>query len=117
VYSDMSIAQNEMFGPAVCVMPFETSEEAVQIANQSAFGLSGAIHTRDVEHGAELAKQIDSGAIHVNDGTINDEPLAKLVSVAKRFFLTKDRIFREATQSIIAVGGVEVCESGRWNAA
>jgi vanillin dehydrogenase len=75
VRSEMSIAQNEMFGPAVCVMPFETSEEAVQIANQSAFGLSGAIHTRDVEQGAELAKQIDSGAIHVNDGTINDEPL------------------------------------------
>jgi acyl-CoA reductase-like NAD-dependent aldehyde dehydrogenase len=75
VRSDMSIAQNEMFGPAVCVMPFETAEEAVQIANRSAFGLSGAIHTRDVEYGAELAKQIDSGAIHVNDGTINDEPL------------------------------------------
>jgi aldehyde dehydrogenase (NAD+) len=71
----MSIAQNEMFGPAVCVMPFETSDEAVQIANDSAFGLSGAIHTRDVEYGAEIAKQIDSGAIHVNDGTINDDPL------------------------------------------
>jgi len=75
VHSDMSIAQDEMFGPAVCVMPFETAEEAVRIANQSAFGLSGAIHTRDVEYGAELAKQIDSGAIHVNDGTINDDPL------------------------------------------
>jgi vanillin dehydrogenase len=75
VHSDMSIAQNEMFGPAVCVMPFETAEEAVQIANQSAFGLSGAIHTKNVEYGAELAKQIDSGAIHINDGTINDEPL------------------------------------------
>jgi vanillin dehydrogenase len=75
VHSDMSIAQNEMFGPAVCVMPFDTPEEAVRIANQSAFGLSGAIHTRDVEYGAELAKQIDSGAIHVNDGTINDDPL------------------------------------------
>ena len=75
VHSQMSIAQNEMFGPAVCVMPFETAEEAVEIANQSAFGLSGAIHTKNVEYGAELAKQIDSGAIHVNDGTINDEPL------------------------------------------
>ena len=75
VHSDMSIAQDEMFGPAVCVMPFETAEEAVRIANQSAFGLSGAIHTRDAEYGAELAKQIDSGAIHVNDGTINDDPL------------------------------------------
>ncbi len=75
VRPEMSIAQNEMFGPAVCVMPFDTTEEAIEIANRSAYGLSGAIHTRDVERGAELAKQINSGMVHVNDGTINDEPL------------------------------------------
>lgn len=75
VKPEMSIAQNEMFGPAVCVMPFDTEHEAIEIANRSAYGLSGAIHTRDVERGAELAKQIDSGMVHVNDGTINDEPL------------------------------------------
>ena len=75
VRPEMSIAQNEMFGPAVCVMEFDRNDEAIRIANQSAFGLSGAIHTRNVELGAELAKQIDSGAIHINDGTINDEPL------------------------------------------
>ena len=75
VRPEMSIAQDEMFGPAVCVMAFDSPEEAVEIANQSAFGLSGAIHTRNVELGTELAKQIDSGAVHINDGTINDEPL------------------------------------------
>lgn len=75
VKPNMSIAQDEMFGPAVCVMPFDTPEEALRIANDSAYGLSGAIHTKDVEYGAELAKQIDSGMIHVNAGTIDDEPL------------------------------------------
>lgn len=75
VRPDMWIAQNEMFGPAVCVMPFDSPEDAIRIANESPFGLSGAIHTRDVEQGAEWAKQIDSGMVHVNDGTINDEPL------------------------------------------
>lgn len=70
----MYIAQNEMFGPAVCVLPFDTEEEAIAIANNSPYGLSGAIHTRNLEHGAELAKQIDTGMIHVNDGTISDEP-------------------------------------------
>jgi vanillin dehydrogenase len=75
VRPNMSVARDEMFGPAVAVIPFDTQEEAVRIANDSAFGLSGAIHTRNVEAGAELAKQIDSGAIHVNDGTINDDPL------------------------------------------
>jgi acyl-CoA reductase-like NAD-dependent aldehyde dehydrogenase len=75
VKPDMWIAQNEMFGPAVCVLPFDTEEEGVRIANNSPYGLSGAIHTRDAEHGSELAKQIESGMVHVNDGTINDDPL------------------------------------------
>jgi acyl-CoA reductase-like NAD-dependent aldehyde dehydrogenase len=75
VRPNMWVAQNEMFGPAVCVMPFDTAEEAIGIANDSAFGLSGAIHTRNVEAGAELAKQVDSGMVHINDGTINDEPI------------------------------------------
>ncbi len=74
VKPDMWIARNEMFGPAVCVMPFDTEEEAIRIANDSAYGLSGAILTRDAERGAELAKRIESGMVHVNDGTINDDP-------------------------------------------
>src|SRR5262245_42353664 len=56
VRPEMSIAQNEMFGPAVCIMTFDSNDEAVDIANRSAFGLSGAIHTGNVELGAELAK-------------------------------------------------------------
>jgi vanillin dehydrogenase len=75
VKPNMWVAQNEMFGPAVCVMPFDDPEEAVKIANDSLYGLSGAVHTQDAERGAELAKQIDSGMVHVNDGTINDDPL------------------------------------------
>ena len=75
VRPDMWIAQNEIFGPAVCVIPFNTPNDAIRIANNNAFGLSSAIHTHNVEHEAELAKEIDSGMIHVNDGTINDEPL------------------------------------------
>ena len=75
VKPNMWIAQNEMFGPAVCVIPFDTPQDAIAIANDSPYGLSGAIHTKDVEYGAELAKRIESGMVHVNDGTINDDPL------------------------------------------
>jgi len=75
VNPNMWIAQNEMFGPAVCIIPFDSEQEAIKIANDSPYGLSGAIHTKDVERGAELAKQFDSGMVHVNDGTINDDPL------------------------------------------
>ncbi len=56
-------------------MPFDSPEDAIRIANDTPFGLSGAIHTRDPERGAELAKEIDSGMVHVNDRTIDDEPL------------------------------------------
>lgn len=70
----MAIAREELFGPVVCVMPFQTEEEAIRIANDTPFGLSGAVHTGNVERGVELAKQIETGMIHVNDTTINDEP-------------------------------------------
>src|SRR5215470_1310703 len=56
VRPEMSVARNEMFGPAVCVIPFDSPEEAIRIANDSPYGLSGAIHTRNVEQGAEWAK-------------------------------------------------------------
>jgi aldehyde dehydrogenase (NAD+) len=75
VREDMWLSQNELFGPAVCVMPFDTPPDAVRVANNSPFGLTGAIITRNVESGAELAKEIDSGMMHINDGTVNDEPL------------------------------------------
>lgn len=75
VTPDMTIAQEELFGPVVCVMPFETEEEAIAIANDTRFGLSGAIHTSNVETGVEMAKKIHTGMIHVNDVTINDEPI------------------------------------------
>lgn len=75
VTPEMVIAQEELFGPVVCVMPFNTEEEAIAIANDTRFGLSGAIHTSNVETGVEIAKKIHTGMIHVNDITINDEPI------------------------------------------
>ncbi|MBU5210394.1 aldehyde dehydrogenase family protein [Heyndrickxia oleronia] len=75
VTTNMTIAQEELFGPVVCVMPFETEDDAIAIANDTKFGLSGAVHTSNLEKGVELAKKIHSGMIHVNDITINDEPI------------------------------------------
>ncbi|GGG51993.1 aldehyde dehydrogenase family protein [Paenibacillus radicis (ex Gao et al. 2016)] len=75
VTSDMDVAQDELFGPVVCIIPFETEEEAIAIANDTRFGLSGAIHTSNIERGVEMAKKVHTGMIHVNDVTINDEPI------------------------------------------
>lgn len=75
VTPEMLIAQEELFGPVVCIIPFETEEEAIALANDTRFGLSGAIHTANIERGVQMAKQIHTGMIHINDITINDEPI------------------------------------------
>ncbi len=71
----LACAREEMFGPAVVIVRFEDDEDAITIANDTKYGLSGAVHTANLERGAELAKRIETGMIHINDTTINDEPL------------------------------------------
>ncbi|HEY6492044.1 MAG TPA: aldehyde dehydrogenase family protein [Trebonia sp.] len=75
VTGEMAIAGEELFGPVVCLMRFDTEEQALALVNNTPFGLSGAVHTRDIERGVAFAQQIDSGMIHVNDATIHDEPI------------------------------------------
>ncbi|MDX6348203.1 MAG: aldehyde dehydrogenase [Streptomyces sp.] len=73
--ADAPILRRELFGPVVLIVPFDGEDEAVRIANDTPFGLSGAVHTADVERGIRIAQRIETGMIHVNDSTINDEPL------------------------------------------
>ena len=75
VTNDMPIAQEEIFGPAVGVIVVDSEEEAIRVANDSDYGLSGAVHAGTTEHGVEVAKQIITGMIHVNDQGVNDEPI------------------------------------------
>jgi aldehyde dehydrogenase (NAD+) len=62
---DSTIAQEEIFGPVLCVIPYEDDDDAVRIANNSAYGLSGSIQTNDVERGVAIARRIRSGTISV----------------------------------------------------
>ncbi|RSD23049.1 aldehyde dehydrogenase family protein [Mesobacillus subterraneus] len=73
--NDVATAKNEMFGPAVTIISVDSEEEAIRVANDTPFGLSGAVHAGSVEKGVEVAKQIESGMVHVNDQSVNDEPL------------------------------------------
>lgn len=70
-----AIAQGELFGPVILLMEFDTDDEAIAIANDTEYGLSGALHTRDLARGVRLAKRIETGMVHINDSTISDEPL------------------------------------------
>ena len=75
VTPDMEVARVEMFGPVVILEEFETDEDAVRIANDSDFGLSGAVHTGDIERGMQIARKVETGMIHINDASIHDEPI------------------------------------------
>ncbi|MFB7664599.1 aldehyde dehydrogenase family protein [Kitasatospora sp. NPDC056138] len=75
VPAESEILRRELFGPVVVLVPFDGEDEAVRIANDTPFGLSGAVHTGDVERGVRLAKRIETGMIHINDGTIHDEAI------------------------------------------
>jgi betaine-aldehyde dehydrogenase len=66
----MRIAQEEIFGPVVAVIPYASPEDAVRIANDSEYGLSGSVWTADVERGIEIAKQVRTGTYTVNGFTI-----------------------------------------------
>ncbi|MEO7556264.1 MAG: aldehyde dehydrogenase family protein, partial [Acidimicrobiales bacterium] len=71
VRNDMTIAQEESFGPVLSILPYGTEDEAVQIANDSPYGLSGGVWAADAERAQRVARRIRTGQIEVNGGAFN----------------------------------------------
>lgn len=71
VRNDMAIAQEEIFGPVLAIIPYDTEEEAIEIANDSIFGLSGAVWSGDAERAKRVAKRIRTGQVSINGGSFN----------------------------------------------
>ncbi|MFC7784646.1 aldehyde dehydrogenase family protein [Rossellomorea sp. GCM10028870] len=74
VTNSMPISKNEIFGPVAAIIPFEDEEEAIVLANEHPYGLSGAVHSSSIERATNLAHQVQTGMIHINDEPVNDEP-------------------------------------------
>jgi acyl-CoA reductase-like NAD-dependent aldehyde dehydrogenase len=68
VTNDNRIAQEEIFGPVVSVIPYDDVDQAIRIANDSSYGLAGAIYSRDTAKAVEVAKRIRTGVVWINNG-------------------------------------------------
>ncbi|WP_019673192.1 aldehyde dehydrogenase family protein [Psychrobacter lutiphocae] len=90
VTPDMDLFRNEIFGPLVAIVKAKDEEEALKLANDTQFGLSSAVFTRDMQRGMRFAKGIQAGMTHINDMPVNDE-------------------------SMVAFGGIKNSGIGRFN--
>jgi aldehyde dehydrogenase (NAD+) len=66
VNNDMTIAREEIFGPVLAMIPYETEEEAIRVANDTPYGLAGYVQSDDMAHAREVASKIRAGNIHIN---------------------------------------------------
>jgi acyl-CoA reductase-like NAD-dependent aldehyde dehydrogenase len=73
VTPDMLVYQEESFGPIVSVLRFDSDEEAIRMANDSEYGLSSAVFSRDIGRAMAVAQRIESGICHINGPTVHDE--------------------------------------------
>lgn len=74
VTADMTVCYEETFGPVTSLYPFDTLEEAIELANDTEYGLSASIFTRDIDKALRFAHEAESGMVHINAPTLHDEP-------------------------------------------
>lgn len=74
VTNDMATACNEVFGPVISIIRAKDEADAISISNDTEYGLSGSVFTKDLYHGIQVAQKLDTGMVHINDQSINDEP-------------------------------------------
>jgi len=73
VDNDMTIAREEIFGPVLSILPYETEEQAIEMANDTEYGLSGYVQSGDIEHARKVARQLRTGMVHLNGAGVDNQ--------------------------------------------
>jgi len=68
----MRIVQEEIFGPVLCVIPFDTEEEAIQLANDNVYGLAASVFTQNLSRAMRVVRKLRAGAVSVNTHDAGD---------------------------------------------
>ncbi len=71
VRNDMTIAREEIFGPVLCILPYDTEDDAIRIANDTPYGLSGYVSSGDPERALRVASRLRTGNVHLNGATVD----------------------------------------------
>ena len=71
VKNDMTIAREEIFGPVLSILPYETEEEAIRLANDTPYGLSGYVQSGSLDHAKAVAAQLRTGNVHLNGASVD----------------------------------------------
>jgi acyl-CoA reductase-like NAD-dependent aldehyde dehydrogenase len=79
----MDIYGSEIFGPAVVVHPVASTDAAIELANDTEYGLTGGVISQDLTSALDVASRVRSGVIHINDQGIADEPMAPFGGVKR----------------------------------
>ena len=80
VNNDMTIAREEIFGPVLVMIPYKSEEEAVRIANDTVYGLSGYVYSGDIENARRVARRLRTGMVHLNGASTDVTRLSAVTS-------------------------------------
>ena len=105
----MKIAREEIFGPVLVVIPYDGEDEAVRLANDSEYGLAGAVFTSDSEHGLDVAARVRTGTFGVNGGYAMD-PAASFGGVKGSGYGRE--LGREGLESFLDIKSITVTPTG-----